>query len=176
MISIDAGPCRKVLLFMSPDEISILRDIAAQSTDWQPGRQGSGYFKLDISELALDPDEEWIQELIQRATLEICKFAGLTDAELILDSDVYLLYYPDGSSVPAHKDPVPAGSRHIRLNAVVTRPEHGGRLKLVDADTYYDPEPGDGLVFSPSDLEHAVERIIGSRLVFSVGARVNDPL
>ncbi|MCA9719211.1 MAG: 2OG-Fe(II) oxygenase [Myxococcales bacterium] len=63
---------------------------------WQPGRQGTGYWKLRL--LAL-----------RRL-------------------DLYLLRFPPGSRVPAHRDAVPEG-RHLRLNLVLVPARRGGEFR-----------------------------------------------
>jgi hypothetical protein len=64
---------------------------------WQKGRQDSGYGKIKIW-------QSWW-----------------------LKSDCYLIYYPEGSSIPEHTDPTP-GYRHNRFNIELVKPEVGGEF------------------------------------------------
>ncbi len=102
---------------------------------WQRGRQGTGYNKIKVFE------------------------------SKHLMCDCYLLYYPQGSEILPHIDPVSSG-KHYRLNVMLKRAEDGGdfvcknpllRLWRV-------------FLFRPDISEHAVSRIEkGYRVMFSIG-------
>lgn len=169
---------RRLHLFLTEHERYMLEELATLEGDWESGRQGTGYFKLDLRELvdmgADDDEHDWLFELTMRALDEIGEYTG-KDPELYDGWDVYLLYYPDGSEIPPHTDPTPTPEqKHVRLNAVVDAALEGGDLVL-----YSDREvkafsvgAGDAIIFSPSDQTHAVDPIQGRRIVFSVGALV----
>ncbi len=57
--------------------------------------------------------------------------------------------------------------RHLRLNALVTRPESGGLLRL--ADTPLPLAPGEAIVFRSDMVPHEVTPVSGLRIVWSVG-------
>ena len=42
--------------------------------------------------------------------------------------DVYLIYYPQGSFIPSHRDPVETHFDHQRLNAIIQQAEQGGEV------------------------------------------------
>ena len=103
---------------------------------WTRGRQGTGYDKLLL-------------------------FA----TPLPVPLDVYLLRYPQGSEIPAHRDPVERG-RHYRLNVLVWRAREGGEFRC--ADPIF--RSGRVALFRPDRSEHAVTRVeSGRRYVLSVG-------
>lgn len=62
---------------------------------WDGGRQDTGYKKILLFQ------SKW------------------------LAIDGYLLYFPEGTEIPCHKDPVP-GRRHYRANIVLKSPSSGG--------------------------------------------------
>jgi len=74
---------------------------------WQPGRQGTGYFKLKLLES-------------QR-----------------LQFDCYILKYPSGEMVPSHKDRVATGWRHFRLNIVLKKAIEGGFFYYSNSRTWH---------------------------------------
>ena len=63
---------------------------------FKPGRQGSGYSVLTLFKSKL------------------------------LNRDAYVIKYPVGSFIPAHKDPAPEGYTHWRLNIVFPTTHVGG--------------------------------------------------
>jgi hypothetical protein len=42
--------------------------------------------------------------------------------------DVYLIYYPQGSFIPPHRDTVQKNFNHQRLNSIVQHAEQGGEV------------------------------------------------
>jgi len=65
---------------------------------WNPGRQGSGYFKIKLFEY------NWP-----------------------VPFDCYILKFPEGSHIKSHRDPVTNGS-HFRLNLVLLKAKKGGEF------------------------------------------------
>jgi hypothetical protein len=116
--------------------IASLRNYAKLVFRWQRGRQGSGYDKM-----------------------------LLLTAPWPLPFDSYLIRYPEGSSIPAHTDPVQEG-RHYRLNVILKSPKSGG--EFVCASPIYSSKRVK--LFRPDACEHSVTRVEGgSRYVLSIG-------
>lgn len=103
---------------------------------FKPGRQGTGYRKLKIF------------------------------SSKLLKCDMYLLWYPEGSWVPMHVDPVD-NKRHYRLNLVLKNARVGGKFDV--SNTIY--EIPDRLYLFRPDLDlHGVGHVsYGSRFVLSIG-------
>jgi hypothetical protein len=77
--------------------------------------------------------------------------------------DLYVLDYPQGTSIPTHVDPVP-GRRHWRANLVVWGErafEGDGALQI-----------GPLVVFRPDVTPHGVSRVTRRRIVLSFGMAV----
>jgi hypothetical protein len=116
---------------------------------FKPGRQGSGYSVLTLFK----------SKLLQR--------------------DAYIIKYPTGSAIPAHKDPVPEGYVHWRLNIVLPTKHTGGDFYYLYPEnpnnTYliYSKTSWFGLKiikFAPSEITHSVSEVIsGTRYVLSFG-------
>lgn len=82
-----------------------------------------------------------------------------------LPFDSYLIRYPEGSSVPPHKDPVQKG-KHYRLNVILKSPKSGG--EFVCASPIY--ASNRIKLFRPDACEHSVTPVQGgSRYVLSIG-------
>ena len=142
--------------FLTAGEVAALRT-RATSDGWKPGRQGTGYDILplrDVPELA---------PLVARGLARI----GTPFEDYW---DVYLIRYVDGSSIPPHTDAAQHGRRHRRINAVLEQAQKGGDL-FVDG-TLVPLAVGDAVLFSPDEEVHEVTTVVGSRLLFSVGAWV----
>lgn len=102
---------------------------------WSKGRQGTGYNK-------------------------ICLFQSKR-----LMCDCYLLYYPQGSEIPAHVDEVQEG-KHYRLNIMLKRAKKGGEF-LCENPIYAKYRT---YLFRPDISEHCVTRIdVGWRMMLSIG-------
>lgn len=92
-------------------------------------------------------------------------------------TDAYILRYPEGSSVPWHRDSVP-GRRHFRLNVVLKRAQVGGEMVIlgVRKPRPFDCAggvPGRIYCFRPDLHPHRVFRIHqGERWVLSFGLAV----
>ncbi len=113
-----------------------LRSYAKNAFRWQSGRQESGYDKM-----------------------------LLLTASWPLRFDSYLLRFPDGSSIPPHKDPVKQG-RHYRLNVILKAPRSGGEFRCADP-IFSSPRIK---LFRPDQSEHSVTKVLGgSRYVLSIG-------
>lgn len=140
--------------FLAADELAQLRALAATATGWEPGRQGTGYEKLAIRGRAP-------YELLARACVAL---GGPSEDRW----DAYVIRYRDGAHVPDHVDPAPPDRRHRRLNALVVAPDGGGVLHVGgDAVAL---AVGDAVMFEPDRERHRVSPVIGTRIVFSVGA------
>lgn len=153
----DPDKPRRFPAFLAPAVRAVLGELAGAATRWQPGRQGTGYEKLDLR--ALDPAPDYLAGLLSTA-----RVAMAVDYK---EWDAYLLRYADGSFIPPHRDPTHQG-RHLRLNGVVKASAPGtGELRL-DGEVF-DLEEGDAVVFRSDQLLHQVSPIVGERLVLSVG-------
>lgn len=83
-----------------------------------------------------------------------------------LKMDSYLLYYPEGSEIPRHKDEVEKG-KHYRINIELIKAKLGGKFLLEGKPRF---KFWRIVCFSPSDQPHLVTKIkLGYRLVFSIG-------
>jgi hypothetical protein len=139
--------------FLSAGELAELRGRAAAAEGWTAGRQGTGYDILPIAERD--------HPLVARALAQLG-----TPYEQFWD--VYLIRYLDGSHIPAHTDPGQHGKRHRRLNALITPATAGGALRI--DGTVVELAPGDAVMFYPDAEVHEVAPVVGTRLLFSVGA------
>ena len=103
---------------------------------WQSGRQNSGYLKMLLLTL------KWP-----------IKF------------DLYLLKFPEGSKVLAHKDEVGKG-KHYRINLIVKQAQEGGTFKC--ENPIYESSR---IKFFRPDIDiHEVSEIRkGSRYLLSIG-------
>lgn len=147
---------RSIPGFLTPRERVVLLNVAKRTT-WEPGRQGTGYEKLNVL------GDVACMRLVKRAAKE------LFEPELM---DAWLLRYPVGSDIPAHTDAAIDGMCHVRLNALVLG-SLGGLLYLDGAEQIFDE--GDALVFRPDLVRHQVTPVErNARLVFSVGANVPE--
>lgn len=103
---------------------------------WIDGRQGTGYKKIKL--------------------LESKKFLF----------DCYLLYFPEGSEIPPHRDPVPQGYKHYRLNIFLVKAIEGGIFLCKNTIHSFSRFQ----LFRPDVEEHSVSKITkGYRLVLSIG-------
>lgn len=79
--------------------------------------------------------------------------------------DCYLLKFPQGCTVPPHRDTVSNG-RHYRLNIVLKKAKKGGEF-ICDAPIYQSARIK---LFRPDICEHAVTKVeLGNRYLLSVG-------
>ena len=143
--------------FVSPDEVAALRACAGAEVGWLVGRQRSGYEKLPLRE----PLRQHV--VVKRALAEL----GTPYQDYW---DVYLIRYLDGAHVPDHVDAAEHGRRHRRINIVLEEPRSGGALRIDGVEI--DLSVGDAVLFEPDREVHHVTPVVGTRLVFSVGAWV----
>jgi hypothetical protein len=147
--------------FLSASEVAALRALAdapvADPDGWRPGRQHSGY---DILPLKTTLPAE-LGGALDRALAAI----GTPVGDLW---DVYLIRYAHGAHIPPHVDPAEPGKRHRRINAVLTPAARGGELVIDDRPIAL--AVGDAVRFFSDREVHAVSRVEGARLLFSVGA------
>ena len=116
--------------------VEALRAYAKTAFRWQSGRQASGYDRM-----------------------------LLLTAKWPVPFDSYLIRYPEGSSIPPHKDPVQRG-RHYRLNVILKSPKSGG--EFVCSNPIYSSSRIK--LFRPDECEHSVTKVQGgSRYVLSIG-------
>lgn len=107
---------------------------------WQSGRQGGGYDKLLL------------------AKSERFKF------------DLYLLRFPEGSSVQVHRDPSPDGYEHHRINMTLRAAEKGGVTFIEQKNASMLPMRRAIYRFRPDRLWHYMSRVEkGSVLLLSLG-------
>jgi len=139
--------------FLSAEELAELRARATTNEGWTAGRQGTGY---DILPLA-----ERDHPLVARAL-------GRLGTPYEHYWDVYFIRYRDGSHIPAHTDPAQHGKRHRRLNALIAPATSGGELRIDGA--LVELATGDAVMFYPDAEVHEVAPVVGTRLLFSVGA------
>ncbi len=142
--------------FLSAAEIAALRALDT-GAGWLAGRQGTGYDKLPLR----DPLHD--HPVVARAIAAL----GTPFEDYW---DVYLLRYPDGAHIPDHVDAAQYGKRHRRLNAMLAEPTAGGELVIDGA--HVPLAVGDAVLFEPDREVHHVTRVVGVRLMFSVGAWV----
>lgn len=143
--------------FLTDEEVESLRARALTKDGWTPGRQHTGYDILALkSALPHTPGS-----LVARALATL----GTPFEDYW---DVYLIRYQDGAHIPPHVDAAQHGKRHRRLNAVLTSARDGGELWV---DGVAVPlAVGDAVRFYSDREVHAVTRVGGERLLFSVGA------
>lgn len=144
--------------FLSSDERKELL-VFSEKLYWEEGRQGTGYLKA-----AVPPNEtDLISNLIMRSLKVLDR-----DDPLVLSYDCYILKYPPGSFIAQHKDDAPFGSRHCRLNAIISGSPHGGELYIERRKV--ELFPGDAYVFRPDIHMHSISPIgKEARYVWSFG-------
>lgn len=150
-------------MLILPDFLSLkdrwtIREVSQERFDqYEPGRQGTGYFKLFVK------DHPRLQWLIQRSLSILEKPA---EDEFW---DAWLLRYPSGSYIPRHLDEAEMfGKKHHRMNAIVDNGGIGGTLVVYNEEITL--LSGDAYVFRPDIMPHEVTRVEGQdRLVWSVG-------
>jgi hypothetical protein len=75
--------------------------------------------------------------------------------------DLYLIFYPKGTFIPTHTDPV-EGKRHYRANLVLWGPDSFGGKAIVRLPRF--------AFFRPDITPHSVRKVVGgSRMVLSFG-------
>jgi alkylated DNA repair dioxygenase AlkB len=148
---------RRLPAFLAPATRTALVELASTVSEWEGGRQGTGYEKLDLK--TIDPAPPYLPALLADLRVAMAvEYSGW---------DAYLLRYRDGSFIPPHRDPTHHG-RHLRLNAVIQASAPGsGELRLDGA--VFDLEVGDAVVFRSDQILHQVSAVVGERLVLSVG-------
>lgn len=116
---------------------------------WKKGRQGGGYERLTI----ISPK------------FTFGRF------------DLHILRMREGASVPLHKDYVPKGREHHRLNIRLRSPEEGGEFITMDRKSGKPMRWNASIVhFRPDVIPHGVATIKkGVRYVLSIGWTRNSP-
>ena len=141
--------------FLSPVEVA---ELGALDGEWLPGRQGTGYDKLPLRERLAD------HPAVLRARTVLVPHEDLWD--------VYVIRYLDGAHVPDHVDAAEAGKRHLRINAILGAPKSGGELRI--GGVLVELSIGDAVLFEPDREVHHVTPVVGTRVVFSVGAWISE--
>ncbi len=146
---------RTLRAYVDGETVEVLLELGRSQPDerWAAGRQGTGYAKLDLLRLQLQPE---LDALVARSLAQL--------GGRVLGHDVWLLRYPEGTHIPDHRDPNELGDHH-RLNLLLAGP---GGLRL--DGRAIDLRPGDAIVFRPDEVEHSVDAVDEERWVFSVGA------
>jgi predicted 2-oxoglutarate/Fe(II)-dependent dioxygenase YbiX len=147
--------------FLSAVEIAALRDRAGTAAGWAAGRQGTGYDILPLK-----------QVLPGGAGTLVGRALGALGTPFEDYWDVYLIRYLEGSHIARHVDDAQHGKRHRRINAVLTSADGGGEL-WIDGRRI-ELAVGDAVRFYPDREIHEVTPVVGTRVVFSVGAWI-DP-
>ncbi len=130
----------------------------AECSGWEPGRQGTGYEKLDIKRRPDPLLRTLIRDSLARHGIDRTNDHW----------DAVLLRYPPGSYIPRHRDEASIfGLTHQRLNAIVTKPNEGGVLIMAGQEVPM--RAGDAILFRPDAVDHEVTTCGDERLIFSVG-------
>jgi hypothetical protein len=143
--------------YLSAHEIAALSALASAGERWKPGRQGTGYDILPLRGALPDGP----------GTL-VARSLALLGTPFDDHWDAYLIRYPDGSHIAGHVDDAQYGKRHRRINAMLTAATGGGELRI-DGQRI-DLAVGDAVRFFPDREVHEVSQVVGTRLLFSVGA------
>lgn len=148
---------RIIKRFLDAADVKRCKEISIALNNWDRGRQETGY------ERAYLKDVIGVQNYITRAIVEL----GILDDMW----DAYFLRYPNGSYIPPHKDDTAFGrTKHMRLNALISKPDDGGVLVIDDKAIKLNE--GDAVIFTPNLSAHSVSKVVGERLVFSVGCLI----
>jgi predicted 2-oxoglutarate/Fe(II)-dependent dioxygenase YbiX len=143
--------------FLSAAEVTELRERASSAAGWTAGRQGTGYDILPLKQILPGGPGT----LITRAL-------ALLGTPFEDYWDVYLIRYLEGSHIAKHVDDALHGKRHRRINAMLTSAHGGGEL-WIDGRRI-ELAVGDAVRFYPDREIHEVTPVVGTRVVFSVGA------
>lgn len=82
-----------------------------------------------------------------------------------LKADCYLIHYPQGASIPPHKDKVKDGNMY-RLNIEIWKSKRGGKFRCNNVFSLFNRI----YLFRPDIEKHSVTEVEeGSRWVFSIG-------
>jgi hypothetical protein len=148
--------------FLSPAEIAELTERGTTGTGWKLGRQGTGYDILPLKGILPDgPGSLVARSLALLGT----PFEDYWDA--------YLIRYNDGAYIAEHVDAAQHGKRHRRLNAVIATATAGGELRI--DGVLVSLGLGDAVRFFSDREVHSVTPVRGTRLLFSVGAWIEQP-
>jgi hypothetical protein len=157
---------------LTPKEIDLLREIAVQmdSSDWEPGPNDS-YVKLDLQEIYDDK----LQFLKARLAEAIRQHAPHCQSLRTDSFDFGLLYYPDWSSVPWHRDTTASYRKYWRADVCVTTSQEysafmvpGGCMRSGSLSVPLNE--GEGVLFCVQEATHSIYPTRkGNRLVVSVG-------
>lgn len=84
----------------------------------------------------------------------------------------YFIYYPAGTRMHPHKDPVPKGE-YWRMGVVITGADKGGVLSINGKQITL--KVGDGYLFEAAGSEHEVSEVEeGERIVFTMAFYVGE--
>lgn len=148
--------------FLSPAEIAELTERSTAGTGWKLGRQGTGYDILPLKGLLPDG-----------AGSLVARSLALLGTPFEDHWDAYLIRYNDGAYIAEHVDAAQHGKRHRRLNAVIATATSGGELRI--DGVLIALGLGDAVRFFSDREVHSVTPVRGTRLLFSVGAWIEQP-
>lgn len=149
-----------ILGFLGENDLATCEQVADSGNHWAPGRQGTGYERLDIKNERL---------LYLRVLQTLQEQLGVTHSSKSWDFwDAHLLRYPAGAFIPKHVDDAAMfGMTHHRINVLVRQPAGGG--VLIVNEEIVPLRPGDAISFRPDSEPHEVTPCHSERLVLTVG-------
>ncbi len=157
--------------FLSPAEVATLCALAeAQTSGWAPGRQHTGYEILSLRAPTAAEGRNVTPKVAPNVATLVTRALALIGTPFEDYWDVYFIRYLDGAYIPPHTDPAQHGRTHRRLNAVLAQAPSGGELLI--GGVQLELAVGDAVLFCPDREVHEVSRVVGPRLLFSVGAWV----
>lgn len=146
--------------FLTPEDITKFLqyiDMLVES-DYQPGRLGSGYEKVNIKAWT----DDFFEMIKERARRTIT-------SKPIKTWDAWLICMPDSSWINPHVD-ICSGEHH-RLNACIQSSDRGGAFSIEGQQVVI--PPGCAIVFRPDLMRHEVSMAVGKpRWMLSVGVAV----
>lgn len=154
--------------FLSAREVAELRERAATADGWAPGRQGTGYDILPLKQVLPGEPRAAAGRSEAGADTLITRSLALLGTPFEDYWDVYLIRYLEGSHIARHVDDAQHGKRHRRINALLTPAAGGGELWIDGRQI--ELAVGDAVRFYPDREVHEVTPVVGTRLLFSVGA------
>ena len=128
---------------------------------WEKGRLQTGYEKAVVPKVG-----NVLCNLLQERSHQAL---GMTSNDMFdAGWDNYILRYRSKSYAPKHYDSAPFGSKHFRLNAIISDAFVGGDFRI--RDRHVNLREGDAVIFRPDMYEHSVTPVqTGDRYVWSFG-------
>ena len=131
---------------------------------WVPGRQGSGYEKLDLVAALADGTLGAQRPFAEAQVAAAREGLGVDSSN---GWDAFLLRYREGAFVPEHRAPT-TSLCHLRLNVLLLEASQGTGLLHLGGELF-PLGAGDAVLFRPDVQPHQVTRVEGERHVLSVG-------